>query len=252
MTAAQYVYAIGRELDPAALAALAGLAGIDGAAVGQIAHRHVIAIASAAPSDETALRARLERLDELATLAKAHEAVVAAVAALTVIAPLRLATIYQNEQRVHQMLRHRHDEFDALLDRLAGMVEVGVKLYLDNLSPDRAAPSSSGRAYLQQLSQRHQRRDEDWRNAAAAVQRIDTALAAHALDRSHHRPQPAQLSGAAGHNVLNAAYLIPNRRVTEFAELAQRLATQQPNIHVEVTGPWAPYSFATPDTGDRS
>lgn len=249
---AQYVYAIGRRLDPTDLAALVG---IDGAEVGRVAHRDVVAVVSAAPSDEAALRARLERLDELAVVAGAHDAVVAAVAALTVIAPLRLATIYQNEQRVRQMLCHRYKEFQALLDRLAGTVEVGIKLYVDTASPTPTAPTSpengSGRAYLRRLSQRHRGREEHWRKAAAVAERVDTALGAHALDRNHHRPQPTQLSGAAGHNVLNAAYLVPAGRVTEFTKLAQRLAADEPAMRIEVTGPWAPYSFAEPAPGDR-
>jgi Gas vesicle synthesis protein GvpL/GvpF len=249
VTAPRYVYAIGRALDPAGLA---GLVGIDGAEVHRIAHRDLVAVVSAAPSDEAALRARLERLDELAAIAEAHHAVVAAVATQTVVAPSRLATIYRDEHRVRELLRHRYEEFEALLDRLAGTVEVGVKLYVEDRSPARAAPSASGRAYLQQLSQRHRRRDEDWRHAAATVERVDTALSANALDRSDLRPQPAQLSGTAGHNVLNAAYLVPTGRVTEFTELAQRLAQDEPALRVEVTGPWAPYSFAEPDRGDGS
>jgi Gas vesicle synthesis protein GvpL/GvpF len=249
VTTPRYVYAIGRALDPAGLA---GLAGIDGAEVHRIAHRDLVAVVSAAPSDEAALRARLERLDELAAVAQAHHAVVAAVATQTVVAPFRLATIYRDEHRVRELLHDRYEEFKALLDRLAGTVEVGIKLYVEDRSPARAAPSASGRAYLQQLSQRHRRRDEEWRHAAAAVERVDTALGAHALDRCRHRPQPAQLSGAAGHNVLNAAYLVLTRRVTEFTELAQRLATDEPTLRVEVTGPWAPYSFAEPVRGDRS
>jgi O6-methylguanine-DNA--protein-cysteine methyltransferase len=248
VTAPRYVYAIGRALDPAGLA---GLVGIDGAAVYRVAHRDLVAVVSAAPPDEVTLRARLERLDELAAVAEAHHAVVAAVATQTVVAPFRLATIYRDEHRVSELLCHRYEEFEALLDRLAGTVEVGVKLYVDHRSPARAAPSGSGRAYLHQLSQRHRRRDEERRHAAAAAERVDTALGAQALDRSHHRPQPAQLSGAAGHNVLNAANLVPTGRLTEFTDLAQRLATDEPALRVEVTGPWAPYSFAEPDRGDR-
>lgn len=249
MTAPRYVYAVGRALDPAGLA---GLVGIDGAEVHRIAHRDLVAVVSAAPSDEAALRARLERLDELAAAAQTHHAVVAAVATQTVVVPFRLATIYRDEHRVRELLHHRYEEFKALLDRLAGTVEVGVKLYVEDRSPARATPSTSGRAYLQQLSQRHRRRDEEWQHAAAAVERVDTTLGAHALDHRRHRPQSAQLSGAAGHNVLNAAYLVPTRRVTEFTELAQRLATDEPTLRVEVTGPWAPYSFAEPVRGDQS
>jgi len=248
MTASRYVYAIGRAPDPTNLA---GLVGIDGAEVHPIAHREQVAVVSAAPSDEAALRARLERLDELAVVAEAHHAVVAAVATQTVVVPFRLATIYTDEHRVRELLRQRYDEFEALLDRLAGTVEVGVKLYVEDRSPALATPSTSGRAYLQQLSQRHLRRDQEWQHAAAAVELIDAALGAHALDRSHHRPQPAQLSGATGDNVLNAAYLVPTGKVTEFTDLAERLVLAEPALRVEVTGPWAPYSFTEPDRGDR-
>jgi hypothetical protein len=209
-------------------------------------------VVSTAPADQAALTARLERLEELAAVAEAHHTVVATVAAQTVIAPSRLATIYQNEQRVRGLLSDQYEEFEALLDRLAGTVEMGVKLYVDERSPAPATPSASGRAYLQQLSQRHRRRDEDWRDVVAAAERVDTALGEQTLDRSRHRPQPAQLSGAAGFNVLNAAYQVPVERVTEFTELAQRLVTDEPALRVEVTGPWALYSFAGPDRGDRS
>jgi hypothetical protein len=249
VTAPRYVYAIGRASDPADLA---GLVGIDGAELHRTAHRDLVAVVSAAPSDEAALRARLERLDELAAIAEAHHAVVAAVATQTVVVPFRLATIYRDEHRVRELLRQRYAEFEALLNRLAGTVEVGVKLYLEDRSPALAAPSASGRGYLQQLSQRHRRRDEKWRHAAAAVERVDTALGASALDYSRHRPQPAQLSGAAGDNVLNVAYLIPTGRLTEFTDLAERLTMDEPALRIEITGPWAPYSFTDPDHGDRS
>ncbi len=244
MTGAQYVYALARRFAPAALA---GLTGIDAAPVHQIGgHADVVAVASAAPP-EALLRNRLERLDDLARIATAHHAVVAATAELTVTAPLRLATVYQNRQRVRDMLDTGHAEHEALLSRLAGTAEIGVKVYLPIRSPDRQAPSGSGRDYLHQLSRRQHRRDEDWAAARTAADSIDTALAAHALASSHHRPQPAQLSGAAGHNILNAAYLVPAENLTGFTDLAHRLGRDQPGIRLQVTGPWAPYSF----TGDR-
>ena len=249
MTAPRYAYAVGRVLDPADLA---GLVGIDGAEVCQVAHRELAAVVSAAPPDEAALGARLERLDELAVVAEAHHSVVAAVAARTVVVPLRLGTIYRDEDRVRELLRERYEGFEALLARLAGTVEVGVKLYAQDRSPAPAAPGASGRAYLLQLSQRHRRREQEWQEAAAAVERVDTALGAYALDSSRHRPQPAQLSGAAGENVLNAAYLVPAGRLAEFGELAERLALGEPLLRIEVTGPWAPYSFTEPDRGDRT
>lgn len=248
MTGPRYVYAIGRALDPVGLA---GLVGVDGAEVHAVAYRDLVALVSAAPTDEAALTRRLERLDELAAFAEAHHSVVSALATRTVVAPFRLATIYQDERRVRELLCHQYEQFEALLDRLAGKVEIGVKLYAADPSGAPAEAGSSGRAYLQQLSQRNRRRDEQWQHAAAVAERIDTTLGVRALDRSHHSPQPAQLSGVRGHNVLNAAYLVASGRVSEFTELARRLAADEPAMRVEVTGPWAPYSFTGPDRAER-
>lgn len=142
MTGPRYVYAIGRAFDPDHLV---GLAGIDGAALRQVAHRDVVAVVSASPPDEAALTtARLERLDELAAVAEAHHAAVAAIATLSVVAPFRLATIYQDEHRVRELLCSRYDEFEVLLDRLSGTVEVGVKLYLDDQAPAPNPDRDSG------------------------------------------------------------------------------------------------------------
>jgi hypothetical protein len=49
--------------------------------------------------------------------------------------------------------------------------------------------------------------------------------------------------------VLNAAYLVERERVGEFAGLADRLAADETGIRVEVTGPWAPYSFVDAGPG---
>jgi hypothetical protein len=57
----------------------------------------------------------------------------------------------------------------------------------------------------------------------------------------------AALSGAPGENVRNAAYLVDAGRTEEFAALAWRLDAEAPGTRIELTGPWAPYSFALPD-----
>jgi len=56
-------------------------------------------------------------------------------------------------------------------------------------------------------------------------------------------PQSAALSGASGQNVLNAAYLVPRADSEEFVELVDREKDDAPGIRVELTGPWAAYSF---------
>ncbi|HET9382023.1 MAG TPA: GvpL/GvpF family gas vesicle protein, partial [Streptomyces sp.] len=58
-----------------------------------------------------------------------------------------------------------------------------------------------------------------------------------------HNPQNGALSGASGRNVLNAAYLVPRGVSEEFVELVDATKDDVPGMRVELTGPWAAYSF---------
>jgi hypothetical protein len=59
-----------------------------------------------------------------------------------------------------------------------------------------------------------------------------------------HPPQNPALSKATGRNVLNAAYLVPRAHSEEFVELVDRTKGEVPGMRIELTGPWAAYSFA--------
>jgi len=65
-----------------------------------------------------------------------------------------------------------------------------------------------------------------------------------------HRPQQGELASGAGENIANDAYLVPVARVGEFRAALDGLADDAPGVRVEITGPWAPYSFATPPSAD--
>jgi Gas vesicle synthesis protein GvpL/GvpF len=246
---ASYAYAVARPFDPARLA---GVRGVDGAEVRLVRYRDLVAVVSPVPLaefDEAALRAKLERLPWLEVTARAHHAVVQAVAARSVTLPLRLATVYRGDERVTEVLRQGHWRFRAALDLLAGRVELGVKVYADPQATAPATPpaaSSPGRDYLRRRRAQHRARDDARQRAAAAAAQVDAALAELAVDSRHRPPQSPQLSGARGENVLNVAYLVDAERAEELAARARRLEAEAPGVRVEVTGPWAPYSFAPP------
>jgi Gas vesicle synthesis protein GvpL/GvpF len=247
---ASYAYAVARSFDPALLE---GVRGVDDAEVHVVPYREIVAVVSPvalAEFDETALRAKLERLPWLEATARAHHAVVDSVATHSVTLPLRLATVYRGDERVTEVLRQRYPRFRTALDRLAGKVELGVKVYTEPQATAPAPPPSSsspGRDYLRRRRAQHRARDDAWRHAAAAASQVDAALAKLAVDSRHRPPQSPRLSGARGENVLNVAYLVDAERAEELAARARRLEAAAPGARVEVTGPWAPYSFALPD-----
>ncbi|MGW7428303.1 GvpL/GvpF family gas vesicle protein [Streptomyces sp. NPDC054861] len=261
-----YVYAVGRD-DGGLRRTAAGMTGVDGHALRLTGVDGLVALVSTVPADvfgEQALRAQLEDLARLEAIARAHHAVVVAAFAETVVLPLRLATVYRDESRVVALLTEERHRFTDLLAGLDGHVELGVKIYADPdavpapaepPAPEAAAGSASpGRAYLAQRRARR-RTTQDLYRAAGDV----AAEAAHLAEglaraRAVHRPQQGELSRHRGENLSNEAYLVPVESVDRFREDVGGLDGRTPGVHVEVTGPWAPYSFATPDGvgGDAS
>ncbi|MER7107695.1 GvpL/GvpF family gas vesicle protein [Streptomyces sp. NPDC000229] len=243
----RYVYAVTRPFDGVLPE---GAHGIGGEPPRLLRHGDLVAVTGAVPTeefDEAPLRARLEDLDWLADTARAHDAVVAALSTVTCPIPLRLATVCRDDSGVRRLLEDGHDRFVRALQRLDGRVEWGVKVYAEPQTaeePEPATPAAgaSGRDYLRRRLNARRSREGDWQRADAACRRLHGELSRYAEAATVHRPQDARLSGAAGVNVLNAAYLVDRARSEEFVELVD--AASEPGVRVELTGPWAPYSFA--------
>ncbi|AQA16703.1 gas vesicle protein [Streptomyces malaysiensis subsp. malaysiensis] len=302
-----YAYAVLRPT-PEAARAVAAVRGVADEQVGLVETGDLAAAVGPVPAEEfeeDALRAGLERLPRLAALARGHHGVVAALAPLGAVLPLRLATVYRDEDRVRQILQERRDQFLPLLERLAGHVEWGVKVYTDPGDPgdpgdpadqadhsgsadqadsgarDGAAASEAageralgpGRAYLAARVRRRRGAEDAWQAAARAAARIAEEAGALAVGRVAHRPQRGELAKAAaggekaggekgggeqpggahaggakarGENIANDAYLVPAARAEDFRSRVLAAADGQPGVRVEVTGPWAPYSFSLP------
>ncbi|WP_349816472.1 GvpL/GvpF family gas vesicle protein [Streptomyces sp. MRC013] len=110
----------------------------------------------------------------------------------------------------------------------------------------REAPSGAvgGREYLRRRLRERSGREEGRRRAEETGRTLHGRLSAHAEAAVLHPPQDPRLTGDAdGVNVLNAAYLVTREQAEGFVALVGR-ADGQEGVRVELTGPWAPYSFA--------
>ncbi|MGW7054372.1 GvpL/GvpF family gas vesicle protein [Streptomyces sp. NPDC054887] len=203
------------------------------------------------------LAAHFEDLTWLEAVARAHHGVIDAVAAGGTVLPLRLATIYRDDDRVRAMLTADRTAFERRLARLAGSVEWGVKVYFaPPPEPAAATPPASGaelspgRAYLRSRHRERDTRQDAIRAAAESAQRVEAAARAHAVEQARHRPQQGPLAGGSGDNIVNDAYLVPREGAEDFRLAVERAAAESGAIRVEITGPWAPYSFAASGLDD--
>ncbi|MGV9770519.1 GvpL/GvpF family gas vesicle protein [Streptosporangium sp. NPDC003464] len=248
-----YVYAIAPEAGSPRPGVLTGVAG---APVRTVGRASLVAYVSTVPLDrfgEEALRHSLEDLEWVEETARAHHRVVEAVAAAVPTAPVRLVTVYSDEEQVGDLLQRRHDDFVALLSQVAGRREWGVKGYAERVGPpapaggDVSGTGSPGTAYLRRRQADLRGREDTWRHAVAEAERVHARLSAVAVADRLHRPQDPSLSGREEWMVLNGAYLVDDDRGDEFAAALESLRGH--GIDLELTGPWAPYSFTVLDTG---
>ncbi|MBZ4015294.1 hypothetical protein CCS38_05940 [Streptomyces purpurogeneiscleroticus] len=263
----------------------AGLYGIKDAPVRTVAEGPLAALVSDVPAaefDQPGVRDRLEDLTWLEATARAHRRVVDETAAAVGVLPLRLVTVYRDEDAVRAALAAHAERFERLLSRLEGRLEWGVKAYAQQVPDDRKpgdrkpdgpgpdddrkpAEAESGRDFLRRRLRDRKAEGAALHEADGLAREVHDALARAAEHSRLHRPQDGRLAEAVaasgapdaagrapagarpavsrGPNLLNGAYLVRREAAGTFAERVGELAARSPALRIELTGPWAPYSF---------
>ena len=206
-------------------------------------------------------RADLEWLDEVAQL---HHYVIDAAARLFPLLPVRLATVYSDDAALWAALAGHHDQLLDALRRVGGRVEWGVKAYAvaeqgeaatdqgEAVTAAQAAQEpGSGLAYLRRRRDQLAAGREARTVAVTGARAVHAGLAGKAAAAMVRPPQSAQLSRIRRPMLLNAAYLLDVSDGTGFTAAVAAEATAHPELRIELTGPWPPYSFAGDDNDGR-
>jgi gas vesicle protein GvpL/GvpF len=208
---------------------------------------------SLAEFGEQALRRNLEDLAWLETVVRAHHGVIEIVALHGPVLPMRLTTIYHGDASAAAVLARRAEDFTAALRRITGRAEWGVKISAGppataqgSPEDDRAGTGASGpgAAFLRRRRTELTARENARRTAAAQADEIHLTLGGLAVASCARPPQDPQLTGRAERMILNGAYLVDLEESDGFTAAVRRLVAECPDLRIELTGPWPPYSFA--------
>ncbi|MBF6357829.1 GvpL/GvpF family gas vesicle protein [Nocardia higoensis] len=198
------------------------------------------------------LRRNLEDLDWLDGVARTHDAVVSALSRRAPTVPMRLATVFLDDDRVRALLEERAADFESAIMLVAGRTEWGVKGYGDREAliaavaagdADRAG-GGSGTAYLIRRRAQLSAQDTVEQEMAERVENIHEALVREAAAGRRQPATDPALSRTKEWMVLNGSYLVDDERSESFAAAVAALDENFPGIRLELTGPWPPYSFA--------
>jgi hypothetical protein len=166
-----------------------------------------------------------------------HERVVEELMERSTVLPMRFGSTAADDAELQAILDERRPEFESLLERLRGAVELGVRAQLPAVvkEPEGAAAVAGGTggpgsAYLLERLDRRRR-------AADAVARIHEPLSMLAR-RSMQRP------GGLSPHIFKGAYLVDRDRVDAFRARVDELGSEVDGARIACTGPWPPYSFS--------
>lgn len=212
--------------------------------------------------EEDELRTHLSDLEWVERVARAHEAVLDDLCARTVVVPMRMCTVYRNDDNLRAMLGREEANLRSALEFLDGKVEWGVKVLATGDPDSRSAPDSGAAADdaraassgVDYLARRRARRDEEAElealQADAAAEMHD-ALAEIAHDGLLNPIQNSELPGHRGRLVMNGVYLVEREATEAFHQEVEELEQRFSSLGLELlrTGPWPPYNFVPGDVG---
>lgn len=207
--------------------------------------------------EEQPLREHLADMRWIEQTARRHQQVLDAVIEQCTPLPMRLCTLYSDEDGLRRMLDRRQHDLSAALSELRGKLEWGVQIFA---APERAAakaspPSgnASGTSYLQQkLAARRAAQQAD-AGLDAICERLHGELCAVALACRLGAPQRAEVSRRQMPMIMNGFYLVPNQQRERFCRRAGELHDEvaEQGLALQLTGPWPPYNFVTAVVGEE-
>jgi hypothetical protein len=170
----------------------------------------------------------------------AFERVVEAIHRRQAVIPLRYGCVMENESAVVRLLEEHLQEYRALLARLLGMTEMGIRV-LWPASPGvlPGVPPSPGARYLASLRDRYPSASLLAGEEAQLADGIVALLSDCSVERRR------EVSSSSQRRLLSLYFLTSRTGVERFRSRARQICPPS-GAKILLSGPWPPYNFAGP------
>jgi hypothetical protein len=193
------------------------------------------------------LEKHLKDITWVADVAVAHEAVVEQFAMRrgASVVPMKLFTMFSSRDRAVADLRGKVRDVRAILERVRGCQEWGVRVTRRGDTPSKrdrpSARPASGTAFLNAKLRAREDARTALQNATAVAESAYSALARLARE-SRRRDAP---ESATTPPLVDAAFLVRADRKARFRAAARRQAAacRKAGADLTLTGPWPAYNF---------
>jgi hypothetical protein len=224
------------------------LVGVGGGAVYQVAHRRLRAAVS-----------RINRQDLTPDISRvqSYEQVVLSCYLRGTVIPMRYGCTMEEDSQVIEHLDQHGPHYEALLEELAGCVEMGLRVLLPSglwagvtpggpqgsrevtgppLDPE-APPERPGLTYLTARKAHYAHQDRWTSDYHQAAKRCRDRFAGLFVKSKTEAPSPRL-------PLLSLYFLVPRTAVTSFRQAFRQLSATE-SARLLLSGPWPPYNFVT-------
>ena len=196
-----------------------------------------------------ALQQELQDLEALSRHALAHASIVEFFFHRAPVIPLKLFTLFSEDERARRQLRGRATRLRRLFARLRSHEEWGVRMTSSMVDGrwsmvDGRPAAASGREYLEV---KKRLRMEAPAPPRAVVKELNAVLKALSRLASQTRDDKFPPPAKGRPYVTGASFLVKTQRRAQWKKQALRLADsiEKHGHRVEITGPWPPYHFVS-------
>lgn len=254
MTTAVYVYGLLKSAKPPSSKRMP--AGLDGTSKPRVLDAGegwslIVADAPLARYDAGAIDDKLRDLDWVSARAGEHDAVVEHALSLGTVVPLKLFTLFSNEERAIAHVKRSRRSLDRVADRIAGCEEWSLRILLDEKrarekasAPGPSGPKKkvSGTAFLARKKAIEDTRKKTGIRGSAEAESLFEALSKLAK-KAVRRPAPNR--DLAARVFLDAVFLVPAKSVEKLKAAVAKVAPGlvEEGFDITLSGPWPAYSF---------
>lgn len=211
--------------------------------------RHWLAVSTVPERmySEAAVERGLQRLDWVGPRALAHEAVVEHFLSEAGVLPMQLFALFKGDDRASEYIVRDRRRVARILSRIEGHVEWGLRVMWQPAEDGADQPPSkkllSGADYLARKRDTRDAMRVRLERARTAADRLYRAIRSEA-GGARRRTEVEQAAPGSG-LLLDAAFLVPSRRVRAFRAAVRRQARafERSGLAVSLTGPWPAYNF---------
>ena len=170
----------------------------------------------------------------------AHAAVIRAVFTQTTPVPFRFGTL-ATEQQLHTFITNNKRALANKLAHVSGCVEMDLKTtwQSSNSSPTKPNPAAGpGTAFL--IEKRRELIGDD----QALAERAELSTFLRTELGSLIKDEKISLGPSEKTALAKVYHLVESTRMREYRTKVEELCGKRPELQLEVSGPWPPYSFA--------